>query len=186
MTEATQKWISQLDTLTAAYTAAFSLLTKDQINWKPNPSSWSIGQVMDHVITLNETYYPIVGELQRGTYRTPWTAKVPLLVNWFGSFILNGVEPQRKKKIKTFPIWEPAQSSVPGDIVQRFAEHQKKLGEMMASCEKFIQAGTVISSPANRHIVYKLEAAFDIIVAHERRHLNQALEVLDLMKKIVS
>lgn len=173
-----QKWTNQLQSLTDAYLDAFANLTASQLNWKPNAAAWSIGQVIDHVITVNETYYPVVEQLKNGTYRTPWTSKLPFLVNWLGGFILRGVEPERKRKIKTFPIWEPAHSDVPADIVQRFAEHQKKLGEMMAECEQFLQAGTVISSPANRNIVYKLETAFDIIVAHERRHLNQALEVL--------
>ncbi len=139
--------------------------------------------MIDHIITVNETYFPVVEQLNHGTYRTPWTGRLPFLVDWFGDFILKGVEPERKRKVKTFSIWEPAQSDVPGDIIQRFAEHQKRLGEVMASCEKFIEAGTVISSPANRFIVYKLEKAFDIIVAHERRHLNQALEVSDWLNK---
>jgi hypothetical protein len=32
-------------------------------------------------------------------------------------------------------------------------------------------------APAARVIVYRLETAFDIIVAHERRHFEQAKEV---------
>jgi len=32
----------------------------------------------------------------------------------------------------------------------------------------------VISSPANKYIVYKLENAFDIIINHERRHFKKA------------
>jgi hypothetical protein len=179
----TKKWTLQLTVLTSDFTDGFANLTIEQLNWKPNPSAWSIGQIIDHIITVNETYFPVVEQLKQGTYRTPWTGRLPFLVQWFGEFILKGVEPQRKRKVKTFQIWEPAQSDIPGGILQRFAEHQKKLGEMMASCENFIQAGAVISSPANRFIVYKLETAFDIIVAHERRHLNQALEVLGLMKK---
>lgn len=178
-----QRWAIQLDTLTSDFTHAFEGLSVDQINRKPNAAAWSIGQIIDHIITVNETYFPIAEQLKKGTYRTPWTGRLPILVRWLGDFILNGVEPQRKRKVKTFPVWEPAQSDLPADILQRFAKHQKKLAEMMASCEKFIQAGAVIASPANRFIVYKLEKAFDIIIAHERRHLNQALEVLDLMKK---
>ncbi len=177
-----KRWTIQLSALTSDFTHAFDGLTADQINWKPNSSAWSIGQVIDHIITVNETYFPVVEQLKQGTYHAPLTGRLPFLVRWFGNFILKGVEPERKRKVRTFPIWEPAQSDVPGDILQRFAEHQKKLGEMMASCEKFIEAGTVISSPANRFIVYKLEKAFDIILAHERRHLNQALEVLKWMK----
>ncbi len=182
MAETTKGWTTQINEITGLYQGAFADLTPEQINWKPNPAKWSIGQVIDHVITLNETYYPIVEQLKAGTYRKHWLSRLPFLVRWFGKFILDGVEPQRKRKMKTFPLWEPAQSNVPGDIVARFAEHQKQLGKMMADCSPFVLSGAVISSPANRNIVYKLGTAFDIILAHERRHLNQALEVLEWMK----
>lgn len=160
-----------------AFESAFGSLSAEQLNRRPNASAWSIGQVIDHIIQVNESYYPIIEALRSGTYRTPWTAKLPFLVNWFGKFILNGVEPKRKKKIKTFPVWEPVQSDVRADIVQHFAQHQLKLKKLMTDCGDLVQRGTVISSPANPFIVYKIGRAFDIIVAHEERHLNQAKEI---------
>jgi hypothetical protein len=32
-------------------------------------------------------------------------------------------------------------------------------------------------------IVYKLATAFDILVLHERRHYNQTVELVELMKR---
>ncbi len=180
--EATNTWTSALERLSKTFSAEFGHLTAEELNRKPNASTWSIGQVIDHIIKVNETYYPIVEQLQAGAYQTPWTAKLPFLVNWFGDFILKGVEPERKKKIQTFPVWEPAQSEVRADIVAHFAEHQQQLAAIMVQCEPFLKAGTVISSPANKFIVYKLGRAFDIIVAHEERHLNQSRDILNFMK----
>jgi hypothetical protein len=171
------EWIAGLNRLMTSFTTEFGQLDAEQLNQKPNANAWSIGQVIDHIITVNETYFPIVEAIRAGGYTTPWTGKVPFLVNWFGDFILKGVEPTRQKKIETFPVWEPAKSEVRADIVQHFAEHQSQLAEWMANCKDLVEAGTVISSPANRFIVYKIGRAFDIIVAHEERHLNQAREV---------
>jgi hypothetical protein len=42
----------------------------------------------------------------------------------------------------------------------------------------YLNGKTVIASPASKMIVYTLDTAFDIIVTHERRHLEQAREVL--------
>ncbi len=181
--EAIRKWSSEIERVTMAFEAEFESLSGELLNRKPNASAWSIGQVIDHIIEVNKSYYPIIEQLRAGTYRTPWTARLPFLVNWFGDFILKGVEPERKKKIRTFPVWEPAQSEVRADIVPHFAEHQKELANMMASCSDLVQAEMVISSPANRFIVYKIGRAFDIIVAHEERHLNQAKEVKAFLKK---
>ena len=81
--------------------------------------------------------------------------------------------------MKTFPIWEPDLSQVKGDILQSFKNHQNELKHQIETSNELIEKGTIISSPANRNIVYKLETAFDIIVAHERRHLEQASEILN-------
>lgn len=99
---------------------------------------------------------------------------------------LNAVEPVRKKKMKTFPIWEPTASQVTDDILGQFEKHQTELKRQIETAKDLIEKGTIISSPANKNIVYKLETAFDIIVSHEQRHLEQAKEVLQLLTKNTS
>jgi hypothetical protein len=79
--------------------------------------------------------------------------------------------------MKTFPIWEPTSSHVPPDIWEKWEAQQAAMKSLIQSSHDLLDKGTVISSPANKNIVYKLETAFDIIVAHERRHLEQALEL---------
>jgi len=51
----------------------------------------------------------------------------------------------------------------------------------MSSCQDLLNEGAIIYSPANRRIAYKLEVAFDIIVAHESRHLQQAHGILEIL-----
>ena len=87
------------------------------------------------------------------------------------------MQPEQKRKLKTFPIWEPELSAIRSDIVARFEAHQHELKQVIQSSEDLIARHTVISSPANRMIVYKLETAFDIMVAHEKRHFKQAQEI---------
>ncbi len=64
----------------------------------------------------------------------------------------------------------------------KFTAQQSLLKENIQSCSDLLDQGVVISSPANRIIVYKLDRAFDIIATHERRHLEQARELKQLMK----
>jgi hypothetical protein len=108
------------------------------------------------------------------------------MVSFLGKTVLNAVQPDRKKKMKTFPIWEPTTSNVIGDILNRFQNHQNELIQKIEGSQGLVEKGVVISSPANKNIVYKLETAFDIIVSHEQRHLEQAKEVLQLMKNNTS
>ena len=173
-----KNWPLQLDKITEHFVANFGSLSTEQLNWKPNSQTWSIAQNMYHLIIVNETYYPVLAALKEGTYKTPFIAKLGFMVSFLGKTVLNAVKPDRKKKMKTFPVWEPTVSQVNSDILQRFEKHQSELKRQIEASKELIEKGIIISSPANRNIVYKLETAFDIIVSHEQRHLEQAKEVL--------
>jgi hypothetical protein len=173
----------KIDRVTKAVVTEFGTLNQDQLNWKPHASVWSIAQNLDHLIVINTTYFNIPKQLRAGNYSLPWMAKFNFMVNFLGKTILKSVEPAAHKKIKTFPIWEPSKSKISGDVVPQFVLHQIQLKDLITNSTDLIERGAVISSPANRAIVYKLEMAFQIIAAHEERHLRQAREVLRLIKK---
>ncbi len=176
-------WINELDKVTQEVEILFSNLTVAELNWKPQANTWSIAQNLAHLIVVNETYYPVLTSLKNGTFKVPFMAKLGFMVSFLGKTVLNAVQPDRKKKMKTFPIWEPSSSEVKGDILLRFKNHQTELQQKIEDAKELIKREVVISSPANSNIVYKLETAFDIIVSHEKRHLEQAKEVLNIIKK---
>ncbi len=172
-------WLAEIDIITQSFNDKFSHLGERELNWKPNARTWSIAQNIDHLMVVNETYFPVLASLKEGAYKPPFIAKLDFMVSFIGKTVLRAVNPDRKKRMKTFPIWEPALSEVKGDILQSFKNHQNELKHQIETSNELIEKGTIISSPANRNIVYKLETAFDIIVAHERRHLEQASEILN-------
>lgn len=180
-----KNWTSTLDNITKHALNEFGTLSNEQMNWKSNSNTWSIAQNLDHLIVVNETYYPVLASLENGTYKIPFIAKIGFIVSFLGKTVLKAVQPDRQKKMKTFPIWEPSESKVGDDILKRFEVHQNELKQKIENAKDLVEKGIVISSPANRNIVYKLETAFDIIVSHEQRHLEQAKEVLNLLKQNV-
>lgn len=180
-----QHWLSKIDETTNSFQHAFGLLTESELNWKPNTKTWSVAQNIHHLITINETYYPVVKRVRDGSQKLPWIASVKFMVRFFGNFILDSIEPTRKRKMKTFTLWEPSHSNISGDIVQQFIQHQNELKNLIQSSTDLLDKDVVISSPANRNIVYTLARAFDIITTHEVRHFNQAVEVNALRTKSV-
>ncbi len=172
-------WHQQIDQNTQDFQAAFGHLSPAQLNWKPDPQTWSIAQNLDHLIVINSTYFPLLEKVRQGNYSLPFLARFGFLVNLFGKMILKASQPDRRRKMKTFPVWEPASSEISGDILERFAAHQAELKREIEASAGLLEQGTVIPSPGNRRIFYRLEMAFEIIVTHERRHLVQAKEVLE-------
>lgn len=175
---------AQLDQITQAFITAFGSLTPKELNWKPNADTWSIAQNLDHIMVVNESYYPTFEALKAHQFKAPWLSRIGFFVSWIGKLVLDATQPDRRKKMKTFPLWEPHSSQMSADILEKFEQHQQTLGQKMEELKAWAEKGTVISSPANKNVVYKLDTAFDIIIAHEYRHLEQAKEVLTHMKKL--
>jgi hypothetical protein len=183
MVDQINKWVRELNQISKDFKEAFSDLTTDELNWKPDAASWSIAQNVEHLIRINGSYFPVVEQIRKGKLNLPLSAKIPFIVNVLGNFLLQAVDPVRKKKMKTFPIWEPSKSDIEPAILEKFFHHQEQMKDFISNNRDLLEKGTVISSPANKFIVYKLEKAFEIIIQHEKRHLNQALEVKALIKK---
>lgn len=179
----TNRWNDTVDIITNNFLHEFGTLNSEQLNLKPDSDTWSIAQNIDHLIVINESYYPVIQAVRDKSFMLPFIGKVGFFVNFFGRFILKSVQPDRKRKMKTFTIWEPSKSEIADNIVARFKKHQNELKELIDNCKDLVESGEVIFSPANKNIVYKLETAFDIIVAHEQRHFEQAKEVLLLLEK---
>lgn len=176
-------WISSLDEITDSFRSEFGNLSEADLNWKPKKNTWSIAQNIDHLIELNRSYFPIIQSMREGNFKMPLHGRINFVTTFLGKAVLQAVQPDRKRKMKTFAIWEPEKNRISGDILKRFEAHQEELKKVIRESQDLLDQGVVISSPANKNIVYKLSTAFDLIVAHEQRHFNQAKEVLELMRR---
>lgn len=161
---------------------AFKSFDEQIFNVRPGAEAWSIAQIVDHLIRINRSYYQTFEALNSGTYQVPIHGNLGFLARAMGSMILKSVEPNRIKKMKTFAVWEPSQSNLPYSIISTFEAEQETLKNWMRRMEEGSMLNRAIASPASRVVVYPLTAAFEIIVTHEERHLQQALEVVKLIK----
>lgn len=180
------QWNSRIDEVTNAFVKEFGNMTAEELNWKPSPDVWSVAQNMHHLIVINETYYPVLRSVRDNTYEMPWIGKLGFMVRFMERVILKSVQPDRRKKMKTFPLWQPSSSSFGTDIIEKFKKHQEDLKKLITDSQDLLEKGTLISSPANKNIVYRLETAFEIIITHETRHLEQARELIRLKKARVA
>ena len=71
--------ISELDRVSEDVRNSFGDLTNEQINWKPAPESWSVGQCLDHLIKSNEAFFAELDKITAGTRKnTLWQSWSPL------------------------------------------------------------------------------------------------------------
>lgn len=157
----------------------FGKLSADQLNWKSVADQWSIGQCLDHIITLNRTYFPTFDKILQDEYRESLWQRIPLIHSIFGAMIIKAVQPESEKKYKTFPVFEPTYSMVDKNIIQNFQYHQSELVNLFNQFDQIEHQDIVISSPASKWITYRLPDCLKLLVIHEKRHLKQAKEMME-------
>jgi hypothetical protein len=170
--------INELQKISEDTKATFGNLSADQINWKPAPQSWSIGQCFDHIIVTNESEFPEIEKVARGEHRNPFWSKVPFLTDFWGRFVLKAVEPDNTKKTKNPKVFSPSSSDVDANIIDRFVENQQKAIELMKRTKNLDLTKIIISSPVAPFVTYRLSDTYKIVVQHEKRHFKQAERVL--------
>jgi hypothetical protein len=177
---------AQLDDLLAEAEAVtkdtreeFAGLTPAQLNWKPHPEKWSVGQCYEHLMRTNGPYIPIFEGLLKGTRRKTLWERVPLLPGLFGPLVVKAVSPQSAGKVKARPNFKPSSSAVDARTLELFLDQQQRLVELMRAAGKLDLARTVITSPVAGFVIYSALDAARILVAHERRHFLQARRVTE-------
>jgi hypothetical protein len=156
----------------------FSGLSSTQLNWKPSPERWSIGQCLDHLLIANREMASQIELKLRGEKPT-FFEKIPLLPGIFGPLVVKAVSPETARKSKNPKILEPAASNVPEDIAQKFLESQEKVADAMKASDNVDLEKTIMTSPVAKFVTYSLLDGFRIAVNHGQRHLAQAKRVME-------
>lgn len=179
ISDKTKSWIDNFHFISKEVETHFAGLNVETLYAKPHPQQWSIAENLQHLITINRSYYPIFDNLKRGTYHGAFIGRFPFFTKMFGDMVFKSISDGGKKKYKTFPLWEPKVEIGDPEIIGRFMAHQREFEDKIQEMIPFLEKKAVIHSPANKLIVYTLERAFDIITAHELRHLDQAKRALE-------
>ena len=96
--------------------ATFGKLSADQVNWKPSPESWSVGQCLDHLITTNRSYYKAFDEVINGSKVTQFMERLPILPGLFGNLLIKSLDPEATRKMKAPPAFQASSSAIAATI----------------------------------------------------------------------
>ena len=171
--------IRRIRAVSAAVKNDFSKLDKAAFNWKPDEKTWSVGEILEHIIVTNECYFPLFQQIEKGSYKAPWLSKIPGLKNFWGNMLLRSITPVPSKKVPTTDVFRPKRSAVPTTIIQELIDHNETLIGLLEKSDQLDHRKTGLTSPAASMIVYSLNHAVNILANHEERHLYQARSMMD-------
>jgi hypothetical protein len=122
MESAITNLVQSLESSTRRVQESFGKLSEVQLNWKPAPEKWGVGECLSHLITTNKTYFPQFEKIAKGEHKNSFWQNVSPFSGFFGNFILKAVSPQTVKKMKTARIFTPAKSSIHISVINEFAD----------------------------------------------------------------
>jgi hypothetical protein len=143
--------LADLDAADARAKMLAGTLTTEQLNWKPSPAAWSVGQCLEHLAITNEVYCRAIGDALGDR---PRVVVREIEIGWFGRlFIQKYADPVVRAKRRA-----------PGNLIRRARQHDVNRIRFR--------------NPFVPLIRFTVGTGLEIICRHERRHLQQAERVI--------
>ncbi len=174
--------IDELKGIAAEVKAGFGNLSLEQLNWKANVDSWSIGQCLEHLILTNNQMLNEISKCVDGTHKNSiWESWSPF-TSFLGGFLIKSMKSDRKKFKAPSKLIVPP-SEISAKITEEFDENQRLVIAELIKLENADTEKIVLTSPFMSLMTYKLKDAITILIEHEKRHIRQAARVLKLQSE---
>jgi len=155
----------------------FSGVSLEQLNWKPSLQSWSIAQCLEHLIISHNSYGSYFGEIAEGNYKMNFWQSYSPFTHLSGKLMKQQLQEHPKRKFKAPKKIQPAASEMKMEIIDRYQENLETFLDQISKCRNIDIDKTIITSPILSIVTYSLRDAFQFLMQHEHRHINQAIRV---------
>lgn len=170
------EWSAAFDAALERAHALTDELSREQLNFKPGPDRWSVGQCIDHLSVSMEVYLePMESMIREATLEgeEPY-GRGP----WVGRFLLRAL----RKPGKRYPAprsFRPARSDLdPDRVSEEFDRQMRRMQRALDRCAGLALGEIGIPWPVFGLVEISLAQAFELQVLHTERHLDQAERVL--------
>jgi hypothetical protein len=166
-----------LDDIARDTQATFGSLDARQLNWRPDAARWSVAQCFEHLLVANRLMFRAAEDaLDDARPRTMWQ-RLPILPGVLGRMLIRSQSPGAVRKYKAASKAQPATSDIDADIIQRFVEQHREVVTWLQVLDERQAARAIMTSPFIRVITYSVLDGYRLVLAHDRRHFEQARHV---------
>jgi len=156
----------------------------DMLRRPPDTEAWSVAQIFDHVNTagwllLSSLETAIETAQADGPYGEP-----PFRYGFVSRWFVRSMQPSSGWTFRAPSVFEPdtADTLYPDEAVEEFLALQGQFADCVDASDGLDLRSIRVASPAVPLLRISLGAWFEATLAHERRHLDQAREVLQALE----
>lgn len=170
-----QRLISELDASDQRAERLAKALTREQLNWRPRPDAWSIGQCLEHLYATNQVYLPAISASLEGGQRRRVEEIAP---GWFGRwFIRNYIEPSSKTRRAKAPRKIAPGKQVEPAVLELLLRSNREARELVCRASEYDVNGIRFKNPFIPLLRFTAGTGLEIVSKHQSRHLLQAERV---------
>lgn len=158
----------------------FRPLTDDQLNRRPGPGKWSVGQCLDHLNIIGGHYLPIIThKLQQAQQRKSKPAET-VKHGFIGRKMTEAMRtPPSQKVMKAPQQYAPSGSRLPRTVVEVFSRQLDELEQLLKQARRVNANAVRIPNPIIPLLWPRLPDVAEMLIEHAKRHVAQAERVLD-------
>ncbi|MBO3272888.1 DinB family protein [Hymenobacter sp. NBH84] len=158
----------------------FRPLTDDQLNRRPGPGKWSVGQCLEHLNIIGGLYLPVIAhklqQAQTRTSRPADTVKRGLV----GRRLTEAMRvPASEKATKTPQQYAPSGSRLPRTVIEVFNRQADELLTLLQQAREVNINSIRIPNVVIPLLRLRLTDQLELLVVHAQRHIAQAERVLE-------
>jgi len=170
-----QRLNAEFDAADARAIALAQPLTLAQLNWKPSPGAWSVGQCLEHLAVSNEVYGQAIAD---ALGNAPSGSADEIRPGWFARyFIREYIAPREKPRRQKAPPKIRPVPDVDAMILQRFLDTNRQTRALVERARGIDVNRVRFKNPFVSWIRFTVGTGLEILSKHEQRHLLQAERV---------
>lgn len=161
----------------------FKNLSVEELNYKENPTKWSILECIEHLNLYGDFYLPEIERRMLSQATSP--GQGVFRSGWIGNYFarLMQVNNGKIKKMKSPRDKNPANSALSVTTLDRFLKQQERLKTLLEQARKVDLTRTRCSISISPLIKLRLGDTFRFFTYHIDRHVIQARKVRESLSK---
>jgi hypothetical protein len=149
-------------------------LSDEQFHWRKTPDVWTIAECFDHLNATARLYLPQLDEGIAAAIRLGVYSDGPFTYSWLGRIFVRYAEPPARIRMKAPLAFHPERQRTRSEIMAGFRAYQVQFVDRLRQVNGVDLAKARVSPPVLKWLRIPLGCGFELMAAHERRHIFQA------------
>jgi len=173
-----QRYVDALDAADTAADSLASRVTEEEFLWQPDEGRrWSIALCLDHLAVANSVYGAAIRGAVEHAHARGWRRSGPAAPGFFGRRFAEWLEPPAGRRTSAPKKIKPGLVTSRGAVLRKYHDAHAEIRRLIADAASIDVNRATFRNPFIPLVKVKVATGFQVIAAHDRRHLWQAEQV---------